>query len=295
MIKMNLRNNWGKIPIVIISILIICSSLFFDIDKKGDELITNSLKTTISVFTISKVLNSAISLAQSTQISIPVLTISIGEVLDPINDLIEQFSWVMLASITSLGIQKILINFVRGDLFNILIIISLTLVNILMFVKFQNDKIIKFFIFKFTIIMIFFRFSIPMISIVNNFIYENYIKQNYNIEKINNEIEKTSKTINSINEDSINIVKMKNHKQDILGNISENFLDVFNGVKNIFNLQYYKDKISKYKQATQDISEHILKLITAFVFKEIFFPIIFLFIIYKMLIGTFQFKKDYYV
>ena len=44
------------------------------------------------------------------------VTLSIGELLDPFNDMVERFSWVMLLTSVSLGIQKILLIF-GGKLF----------------------------------------------------------------------------------------------------------------------------------------------------------------------------------
>lgn len=62
----------------------------------------------------ARALDAAISLAQGTEIAMQPagvgLTISAGELLDPINDLLEQFSSLMLIATTSLGLQGLLLR-----------------------------------------------------------------------------------------------------------------------------------------------------------------------------------------
>ncbi|MBN2964024.1 hypothetical protein JWV37_04445 [Sulfurospirillum sp. T05] len=68
----------------------------------------------LTTFAVARALNGVISMLQGTQIEGSVVfasaTFSVGEILDPINDLIERFSWVMLVATVALGIEKILIE-----------------------------------------------------------------------------------------------------------------------------------------------------------------------------------------
>lgn len=61
---------------------------------------------------LARALNGVISVAQGTEIAVqPVgigLTITAGEILDPVNDLIERFSWLALVASASLGTQVLL-------------------------------------------------------------------------------------------------------------------------------------------------------------------------------------------
>jgi ABC-type multidrug transport system fused ATPase/permease subunit len=79
--------------------------------------LTQMLKITLSVFALARGLNGVISVAQGTEMSIePMgvgLTLTPGEILDPLNDLVEQFSSVLLLASASLGVQNIVL--VLGD------------------------------------------------------------------------------------------------------------------------------------------------------------------------------------
>jgi len=99
-----INTQWNKILIAFLSTIIIALALSCTLDVKGKELVDKSFTESVVIFGSAKALNAVISLAQGTELDLPFVTVAIGEVLDPINDLIEQFSFVMLASMVSLGI-----------------------------------------------------------------------------------------------------------------------------------------------------------------------------------------------
>ena len=71
-----------------------------------------TFKRALAAFAVSRSLNGVISVAQGTEIAIqPVgvgVTLSVGEILDPLNDLVERFSWLVLLACASLGTQMLL-------------------------------------------------------------------------------------------------------------------------------------------------------------------------------------------
>src|SRR5660397_82253 len=106
------KNHWSKILVFIMSLFIVYWATFATINENANIRLDSSFKQALAVFATAKGLNAVISLVQGTEVGPPGVTISIGEILDPINDLVERFSWIMLASLTSLGIQKIMMNIV---------------------------------------------------------------------------------------------------------------------------------------------------------------------------------------
>jgi len=297
---MFIKKYWNKIVIVLVSILFIVGSLFVTFDNNGKNITNESLEEAIIVFGVAKGLNAAISLAQGTEISPPGLTLTIGEVLDPINDLVEQFSWIMLASITSLGLQKILFNIVTGYEYNVILSVFIILINIWLFVRFKEDTKVRNIFFKVTVIMIFLRFSIPMMSIADNYIYENYVKNDYNIERTKESITQSSDEINKITYNTIeekesNLEQEQKKDSSVVESIKEGISSALDSVSSvtskIFSTEYYTNKINEYKVATEKTSEAIIDLIIAFVFKTIFFPIVFLFFLYQLLRSVFNLGK----
>jgi hypothetical protein len=71
-----------------------------------------TLKRALAAFAVARALNGVISVAQGTELAVqPVgvgVTITVGEILDPLNDLVESFSWLALLACVSLGTQMLL-------------------------------------------------------------------------------------------------------------------------------------------------------------------------------------------
>ena len=269
--------NWNKLLLVIFTLLALCLALSFTIDDNAKKLVDESFKQSVIVFGSAKALNAMISLAQGTQINLPFVTVAVGEILDPINDLVEQFSLVMLASMVSLGIQKILLNFVTTDIYNYLLFTSIIIFNFWLFKRFTNDEKIRNLFFKITFILLFLRFAIPMMAYVNEVSYNYFVKPQYNIEELNQDILKVKDDVSKINQDTIT------QKEDS---------SFFNKVMEKFDSSYYEKKVNEYKNAVDNSSQYIIDLIIVFIFQTIFLPIIFLFLLYSFVKSIFNIRRN---
>ncbi len=269
--------NWNKLLLVIFTLLALCLALSFTIDDNSKKLVDESFKQSVIVFGSAKALNAVISLAQGTQINLPFVTVAVGEILDPINDLVEQFSLVMLASMVSLGIQKILLNFVTTDIYNYLLFTSIIIFNFWLFKRFTNDEKIRNLFFKITFILLFLRFAIPMMAYVNEVSYNYFVKPQYNIEELNQDILKVKDDVSKINQETIT------QKQDS---------SFFNKVMEKFDSSYYEKKVNEYKDAVDNSSQYIIDLIIVFIFQTIFLPIIFLFLLYSFVKSIFNIRRN---
>ncbi|WP_458524642.1 hypothetical protein [Onishia taeanensis] len=69
-----------------------------------------TLASAFQSFALAKALNAVISVLQSVTGDALLVQVQFGEVLDPANDMIERFSWVMFASTVSLAFQKLLLG-----------------------------------------------------------------------------------------------------------------------------------------------------------------------------------------
>jgi len=274
-----LNTQWNKILIVFLSTIIVFIAFSYTLDVKGKELVDESFTQSVLVFGSAKALNAVISLAQGTELDLPFLTVAIGEVLDPINDLIEQFSFVMLASMVSLGVQKIMMNFVTTDLYNFILLFFILVVNIWLFLRFQKDEKIRPIFFRIAVILIFFRFAVPLMGIVNEFAYNSFVKQEYNIQTLNDQIIQVKENVNKVTHSTI----QNKENSSILNKITN--------ITEKFDSQYYDTKIEEYKKAVDNASEYIVALIIAFIFQTILLPLLFLFILYHFVRAIFNIGK----
>ncbi|MEH6581238.1 MAG: hypothetical protein V7754_04825 [Halioglobus sp.] len=82
-----------------------------------DETLTNAGL----IYATARGINAVISVIQTTEIDAAVVSVQVGQVLDPINDLVERFSAVMLAALGSLALQKIVLELVSDTTFTLLL------------------------------------------------------------------------------------------------------------------------------------------------------------------------------
>ena len=271
------KTNWNKFFIVLISIFVLLLAFSFALDIHAKTLIDKAFTQAVIVFGSAKALNAVISLAQGTELDLPFVTVAVGQILDPINDLVEQFSLIMLASMTSLGIQKILMGFVTNSFYNCLLAFNLIVLNIWLFIRFKNDENARSFFFKITIILVFLRFAIPLIGYVNEVAYEYFVKPQYNIEQLNSSIVSVKDEVSKVTNETIT----KKEEQSFFSKVSEKF-----------DSNYYTKKIEEYKSAADNSSEYMVDLIIVFVFQTILLPLVFLIVLYAFVKGIFSIGRN---
>jgi len=272
-----IKQNWNKLFIVVLCVVVLFAAFGSGVDSKGEELVESSFTQALIVFGSAKGLNAVISLAQGTQLDLPFLTVAIGEVLDPINDLVEQFAWVMLASMASLGIQKILLSFTASGIYNIVLAFCLVVVNLWLFFRFSKDKELRTIFFKVTAVLLFLRFAVPLMGYVNFVVYENFVKPKYNIETLNNKIEIVRDEVDKVTNETLQ------KKQD------DSFFDK---VTKSLDRDFYMQKIEQYKDAANNASRYVIDLIIVFIFQTIFLPLLFLFVLYHFTRSIFAIGKS---
>lgn len=109
---MNLR--WTR-PLTAAALLaILLATWALRVDDAALSQVDAGLKRALATFAAARALNAVISVAQGTEMAVQPgglgVTLTPGQVLDPINDLIEQFSTLMLFAAAAFGAQRVLIG-----------------------------------------------------------------------------------------------------------------------------------------------------------------------------------------
>jgi hypothetical protein len=94
------------------------------LDQASAAYVDGALLGTGAIYATARGINALVSVLQGTELDLAVLTLSVGELLDPINDLIERFSAILLFALGSLALQKILLELVSHTSFNLLLTAS---------------------------------------------------------------------------------------------------------------------------------------------------------------------------
>ncbi len=88
---------------------------FAPLDASASQQAQAGLKRALVTFATARALNAVISVAQGTEVAVQPAGVGVvftpGQVLDPVNDLVEQFSSLMLAASIAFGVELALIEF----------------------------------------------------------------------------------------------------------------------------------------------------------------------------------------
>ena len=75
------------------------------LDTQSTQYLDNALLGSGAIYATARGINALVSVLQGTEMNALLITFAIGELLDPVNDLIERFSGVMMLAIGSLAMQ----------------------------------------------------------------------------------------------------------------------------------------------------------------------------------------------
>lgn len=248
--------------------IIVLSWLPF-LDKYGDDYTTKSLTHAAATYGVARGINAVVSVIQSTQISIGVASISPGELLDPLNDLVERFSWIIMMAMASIGIQKLLLTIASSLFFKIITTLTGTLLIACMLRKnasMQNGLIRLF------VVAMFLRFAVGAVVGANN-IVENYFLEEQRQDS--NVI--LAETKDSLTDLSLNIEKEKES------------LGWWQDMKDTFS-SLTSDHEQRIQVQTEKASKGIINLIVVYVAQTILFPILFLWLFYKMMLWVWSYN-----
>ena len=124
--ELELSSRNVKYFFIAVVILLIGISWLEIIDHHSAKYVDASLSQAAIAFGIARAFNGIISVFKEVSVTVPLvgLELAIGQLLDPVNDLVEQFSSLMKMALGSLIIQKILLEIVANNFFKVIFTLS---------------------------------------------------------------------------------------------------------------------------------------------------------------------------
>jgi hypothetical protein len=275
----------SKSLITLVAALFIILSFWGWVDKVGENYTEQGLKRALITYGVARGLNGVISVAQGTEVAIEPfgvgLTLAPGQILDPVNDLIERFSWVVLASGASLGIQRVMIQITSWLWFSLFVSALIIAAVFMMWRNNLSEEVeakewFKNSLYRLAIIFLIIRFAIPVIAIVNEGLYIVFLSPQYEEAKQN--LQQTSDKLEQINteqqqqaRDASFVEKMQQQYQSAVS-----AMDV-------------DKRLEQLKVTIAEVSESALNMIVVFVMQTLIFPLLFLWLTMKLIKSVFTF------
>ena len=106
--------RWHRPLIVVVLLAVLGATWLLRVDDAALAQVDAGWKRALATFAAARALNAVISVAQGTELAVQPagvgVTLAPGQALSPINDLIEQFSTLMLMASAAFGAQRVLIG-----------------------------------------------------------------------------------------------------------------------------------------------------------------------------------------
>ena len=258
-----------KLLISFFIVVVVSLSLSESLDRRSSEQLDDALVRSLSTFALARTLNGLVSVVQGTELNVTPagvgVTFAPGQLLDPVNDMIERFSWVMLMSSVSIGVQEVTLHLGKTVLFKILLVLIGLMVLLQLWLQryvwpWRIERSIKL-----LAILTVLRFSVPLLVMMNEAVYQYILEPEYtqSFREVTESSEKVSLLIDQVE------VKQGQLKEE------SSFLDSFN-----LSEQYRRFKAS-FQESVQEViatfnesMDSIVKLITVFIINSVIIPLV---------------------
>lgn len=280
-----------KIFLTLLLLSLVALSFTYELDAGALKLHDEALERSFVSFGLAKGLNAVISMIQGTQLSVTPLgvglNISVGEILDPFNDMVERFSWVMLISSISLGIEKLLLSFSSKLFVQVLLVFSASASLLFIWVKKLQATIFFGLTFKILYLFIILRFAAMLFVYSSDFFYHAMLEDEY--VNSNVAVEKTKVKLDEMQNENQTKIEVKQKEKAWYE------LDIaakYNEIKLQLNIA---EQLRELDSEIENASKNIINLITIFVVQNILMPILFIWFLLGSIRLIFKTNINYFI
>ena len=236
-------------------------------------------------FALARTLNGVISVVQGTELALQPagvgVTLTPGQVLDPVNDLVERFSVIMLGATLSLGIQQVFLDV--GQWWGVRVLVAV-LGLLWLWARISKSTrphspignseqtLLRVFI-----IVFFLRFAVPVAMIANEALYGLFLESRYQesaqvIETAGTQIEKVS-------------ARPLVEEPDEEASLFETLERALDSTRETLDI---KRRVEYIKERAADVVEHMIQLSVVFILQTGILPIAFLWLFLQLLKQLFR-------
>lgn len=271
--RLNRRKTvWSGLAVL--AVVTVLSGLIDDTSRRyASEAFTRALVT----FAVARTLNGVISVAQGTEVAIEPggvgVNFSVGQVLDPINDLVERFSAVMLVATTSLGLQNVLLRMTMWWGTSLALVLVAASALVVLWWRKLDDSRLRPVVMQLLLLTVFLRFAVPILVIGSNLVFDTFLAAEQ--AAATEALEATRTDIEQINENVATSASNTENQSVIerLGSMLDSSLESMN----------ISDRLTRLRDRVSNASEHIINLIVIFVLQTIILPLVFLWMFIELL------------
>ena len=255
----------------LVAAMVACS-WFTPLDSRANQQVDAGLKRALLTFATARALNAVISVVQGTEVAVEPAGVGVvfapGQVLDPVNDLVEQFSNLMLVASISFGVQKVLLGI--GAYWMVSLLLSVAALGWTFFYLRQRSTPV--WLSRILVVLLMTRFAVPVVTIGSDVLFQEFMSKDY--QSSQQVIDLASGNLAKLNPP----VAVPNDSQGLMDRLkgwwSQNG-DV-------------KARFEHLKQSAEQAIEHIIKLMVIFLLQTLVIPLLLLWVLYGVARGAFE-------
>lgn len=260
--------------VVIVAIMVACAWLP-KIDATANKLVDSGMKRALVSFASARVLNGVISVAQGTEVAFQPggmgVILSLGQVLDPINDLVEQFSNLMLIASVSFGAQKMLMSIGA----NWVVSLCVTVTAIVWIFFYLSHLLTPAWLSRLLVILLMVRFALPVITIGTDTLFQKFMADDYRT-----------------NQQSISVASIQMNELTPPPAVAKEKPGVIKKFQNWWEEKSsqidVKTRFDQLKLAAENTTQHIINLIVIFLLQTLVIPLLILWLLYGIARRVFE-------
>ena len=233
-------------------------------------------------FALARTINGVISVVQGTEIALQPagvgVTLTPGEILDPVNDLVERFSWIMLGATISLGVQDVLLDMSAWWLIQTLVTVLALWLMIRVWYPGQNSEVYKSLLKRTFLLLLFIRFAVPVMLITNDLLYQQFLESRY--QQSTEVITKAGEELQQMSAEA-SVERAENQDDSLMDSITRAWSSTVDSVD-------LSGRLKRMQGRAGEVIEHLVQLSVVFILQTGLLPIVFLWVFLQIMKRLFR-------
>lgn len=269
----------------LVLLLAVVLSLTPFVDHRAATDYENLFQRAFITFALARTINGVISVVQGTEVALQPagvgLTLTPGEILDPVNDLVERFSWIMMGATISLGIQNVLLEVSAWWVIRALVAVLAAWMLIRLWYPGEGSKTRGVILKRVLLMLLFLRFAVPVMLIANDLLYQQFLEHRY--EQSTQVVTLAGQELEQLREEA-SVEDAKDQDESMLDSITRAWS---NSVESID----LAGRVDRMQAHAGEIIEHLVQLSVVFILQTGLLPVAFLWVFLEVLKKLFKFSR----
>ncbi len=228
------------------------------LDRLAEDQAQAGLKRALTTFAAARALNGVISVAQGTEVALEPagvgVTFAPGQILDPVNDLIEQFSTLMLTASVSFGLQSAMVAI--GGHWLVSLLLSLAVITALSWRQLHGGgapSAIR----RILLLLLLVRFAIPVAALGSDAAFRWFLADRYADSQA------------ALTLSSEQVIELAQPESPAPTSVAQSMRRWWNETSEAFDVD---KRLAALKETVTRVTEHVVELIVIFLLQTMIVP-----------------------